>query len=53
MSGKEHKILIDSKPYSIEVREGIWNRLLYEGLTLHSFADLIKATMIESERIAN
>jgi len=51
-SGKELKIIVDSKPYPAEVREGVWNRLLYEGFTLRSFADLIKATMIEAERIA-
>lgn len=51
-SGKERKIIVDSKPYLVEVREGVWNRLLYEGFTLQSFVDLIKATMIEAERIA-
>lgn len=51
--GKEIKILVDAKPYPIEVREGIWNRLLYEGLTLQSFADLIKATIKESEKITD
>lgn len=51
-SGKEQKIIIDSKPYSTEIREGVWNRLLYEGLSLESFVDLTKAALIEAERIA-
>lgn len=51
-SGKERKIMVDSKPYPIEVREGIWNRLLYEGFSLQSFVDLTKVTIIESERIS-
>jgi hypothetical protein len=51
-SGKQLKIIVDSDPYPIEVREGIWNRLLYEGFTLYSFADLIKAAMIEARHIA-
>ena len=51
-SGKELKIIVDAKPHQIEVREGIWNRLLDEGFTLESFVGLIKATMIEAEHIA-
>jgi hypothetical protein len=51
-SGKDLKIMVDSKPYPGEVREGLWDRLLYEGLTLHSFSELIKAIMIESEHMA-
>jgi hypothetical protein len=52
-SGKQLKILVDAKPYSIEIHEGIWNRLLYEGFTLRSFADLTKAAMIEAKHIAS
>lgn len=32
--GKETRIVVDSNPYPGEVQEGLWNRLLYEGLSL-------------------
>jgi len=41
------KITVDSMPYGGEVREGLWDRLLLEALSLQSFTDLIEAIMDE------
>jgi len=51
-SGKDLKIIVDSKPYQGEVRDGLWNRLQYEGLTLQSFSDLIKSIILDPEHVA-
>jgi len=35
------KLLIKAEPYSGEVGEGLWNRMMLEGLSLESFCGLI------------
>jgi hypothetical protein len=46
-SPRSMRITVDSKPHGGEVREGLWDRLLLEALSLQSFTDLIKAIMDE------
>ncbi len=53
IGGNEMKIMVESKPYPGEVRDGLWNRLLLEGLSLQSFSDLLKAIMIEASTLGS
>jgi hypothetical protein len=41
------RIIVESKLYPGEVLEGLWDRVLLEGLSLKSFSNLIKAIMNE------
>ncbi len=45
---KEFKFLV-SKPFSGEVQEGLWNRLMLEGLSIESFCSLVKSIFKEIE----
>ena len=40
-------IVVDTKPYKGEIREGLWNRLMLEALSLESFIDLVKSIVGE------
>jgi hypothetical protein len=46
-NGKVARILVKTKPHHGEVREGLWDRLQYEALSLDSFVGLIQSIMDE------
>lgn len=50
--GKVSRILVKSKPHHGEVGEGLWDRVLFEGLSLDSFVGLIQ-TIMDEFRLTN
>lgn len=43
MPGNRMKLMVDAEPHGGEVQPGLWNRIVFEALSLESFAELINS----------